>query len=258
MVPFMLFGGFVISVFSSEVFYSLMRRVPVPKILAQYQGNTPSAEWLSAYARWQASASTYAHACGFSIIAAVAFVIATGVYYLPRLTLVASFSVLNLLFAWTAHVFWWSFSVPLAKSLFGWVTAQDDLLWQIADLHRGNPLLVSDTEGIAMLAVFAALVFHYTIKRGAWLALLRVVQAVAGCCVILGGEVLLFDPGEFGLRVSEVQSALGFLVWFTNSDLLYAGTMVFAASTFLFYFSLTSNHPSRGPIRGRPIAGRST
>lgn len=228
--------GVIASGLSSVVFYYLMTHVPNPAIFTEYWKDVTTAQWVAAYTKWQDTMSLYTDSYGASTLATLGFAVAIGIYYFPKAALVASFSLLNLFFAWTSHVFWFV-SMPFANALINWMTIQDTFIWNLIDLRfgGGSTLVVADGEALAMLTIFAGLVLLFALQKGLWRALLRSLQAVAVSCMILGAEILVFDNSEFDLHVTQIQASFGISVWFTNADLLYSGTAIFLASTVLFY-----------------------
>jgi hypothetical protein len=87
-----------------------------------------------------------------------------------------------------------------------------------------------DFLGLGLLLVVAGCGFmagRPGIRRGAR----KGVQWGAALLVVFTARIMVLDPSEFFVRVTDWQGASGFLFWFTNADLLMASVALLALTT---------------------------
>ncbi len=73
------------------------------------------------------------------------------------------------------------------------------------------------------------------------------VQWGAALLVIFTGRIMLLDPSEFFIRVTDWQVASGVLPWFTNADLLGVSTILLVLTTLMGRKKAQRSGPGRGP-----------
>jgi hypothetical protein len=234
LAPYAIAVGLIVSVASSGIFYLLLKYYPSPPTVTPDSTAILLQQWPVAYQHWTSSYTAYASDYGVSILASIGFAVTSGVFLFPRISMLVSFALINVFTAWTSHTFQF-FSQPLATFLTKEITAEDYFLWGFLnnDSSGVRTLMVADVEALAMLVILTTVVLLFNIKKGKKQALLRAVQAMSLCFLILGSEILVFDYSEFYLHVTQVQESFTLAMWFTNADLFFVGLVAFAASTWL-------------------------
>jgi hypothetical protein len=185
----------------------------------------------------------YAQGSELSVAAAIFFAVTLVVAISPRVALVVTFALLNLLFAWTSRLLE-ALSSPLYLGVGRVISIQNGVLWYGLGLERFTQFTqaATDLEGLLLLGLLASLVVLLNARRGTGKALLRSLRATGLCVAILGIEVAAFDRGEFYRHVTDVQLILNLAPWFSNADLLLgaAGAVVLSSAL----------------LRGNLLAGR--
>ena len=218
----------IVSIALSIIFYMLL------STLASGALEDPeSAGYWFAYATYLA----YTQGYGLSILATVFFAGALVISISRRLALVMSFSLLNVLFAWTSHLFK-ALSGPLYSGVNAIIAYQDVLFWKVLNLgpFTRDTQVVADLEGFVLLGLLTSLVVLSKRDEGTWRAFLLSLQIAALSLVILGAEIAVFEGDVFYLHVTDIQVALEFVPWFSNADLLLSGVAVLAVSSGLSHF----------------------
>jgi hypothetical protein len=235
-LPYVLIAGLLLSVSFSAIFYVLLKTLPSQEIFDKTQTGITVIQWVAESTAWQDAVNACTDGYWISILMAIGFAVTIVIYRFPRAALVTSFSLLNLYFAWTSHVFAY-FSQSLASFLTYEITAQDNFLSTFVNIPRGDStLMVVDAEALAMLVMLTTLIFLFNLRKGMRTAFLHSLQVMALCCMILGIEILAFDSNEFNLHVTQIQESLNVALWFSNADLFYSSVGIFVASSFLLYF----------------------
>ena len=236
LLPYLLGSGVLVSIGTAVIFNLLLQTLHNPLNDVGYWEKLPNQEWVNAYSSWQGTHFDYTIGSGISILSAMAFAAAFAISFFPRAALVISFGLLNVIYAWTAHVFM-AVSFGTGQTVIDAISVQNFFFWDLVNLRYGsNTLIVADVESIAMLATVVVLTFLLSFRNGRKKAILRAFQILAVCCMILGLEILVFDGSEINLHVTQIQASFGVAAWFTNADLLYTGLGLFVASTFVLYF----------------------
>jgi len=232
-------GGLLLSVTLSALFYFLLMTIHPPAAFGQPGAPFSVKGWVDAYANWYQSSLTYTLDYRLSLLAALGFAASIGILSHPRLALVASFSLINVYFAWTSSLAAY-LSRTLGSGLTEAIFSQDNFLSAYLNLRRftGDTYDVADLEALALLAAVVASMFLLNSKKGTKKALLRSVQVAALSLIILSTEIAIFDYHEFFLQVTQLQASFGIAPWFSNADLLLLASAIFAASTCLLRFRL--------------------
>jgi hypothetical protein len=169
-----------------------------------------------------------------SALAAIVLAGALLVSISRRLAIVMSFSLLNVLFAWTSHLLK-ALSRPLYSEISAIIVYQDVLFWKALDLSHlvRYTQVVADLEGFVLIGVLTSLVALSNRGKGTGKVFLLSLQFAALCLVILGVEIAVFEPGVLYLHVTDAQVALKLAPWFNNADLLFSAVAVLAVSSAL-------------------------
>ncbi len=235
-LAYLLAGGLLASLCVRGIFYLLLMTIHPPAAL-QPGSSLSIKAWIEEYSNWSNAHLSYEEAYDLSLAAALAFVLAFGVFLAPRLAFAASFSLLNVFFAWTSHVIG-DISISADAALRQVIFAQADFLWTTGGFafFIPNVIIIADLDVLVMLAVLIASTLLLTGSRGVRKAVLTALQVAALSLVILGVEIAVFDNAEFNLHVTQTQTMLNFAPTFTNGDLLYSALALFAVCTFLLNF----------------------
>lgn len=236
LTAFILAGGLIVSIGLCAVFYLLFVTTHPPAALQP--GSTLSVkDWIDAYTNWQNTHLSYAEAYGLSLVAALGFVVAFGVFIAPRLAFLASFSLLNVYFAWTAHLLA-DISASLAAGVTQALISQANFLWITGSLSYFVPsfIVIVDAEVLVLLGILTASTLLSNRGEGAKRSVFLSLQVAALSLTILGTEIAIFDHNEFFLHVSQAQALLSLEPSFTNADLLLSALAIFAVSTCLLNF----------------------
>jgi len=226
-------GGMLASVALSVLLYSVSSLLHPPSPYGQPGAPATVGAWIAAYASWSEVNGDLAVGFRACIVAAVSFAVAAGVLLRPRAMFVASFALLNVYFAWTSSAIK-ALSVTLELDMTRIIYNQDGSVLALLNLGvvTGNTYVVADLEALAFLTTVAASVLVMNFREGYRRAAVRALRAVAGCFVILGAEIALFDYKEFYLHATQTQSAFGWATWFTNADLFLVGLVLLASTTY--------------------------
>ena len=139
-------AGVLVSVCSAVVFYLLLKTLHNPLIFTEYWKNISDQQWVSAYAAWQNIRFDYTMGYGISVLAALVSAGGFAISFFPRGALVTSFAFLNVLYAWTAHVFL-TISNAFGQTVIKAISAEDMFFWNFVDLRYGySTLIVADIE----------------------------------------------------------------------------------------------------------------
>jgi hypothetical protein len=186
----------------------------------------------------------YSELYGLSLLGALGFIVALGVYVAPRSALLASFALLNVYFAWTSHLLSdashpfdaWLGKVIASQCQFLWVNGGLVDLFPSYFFYFPSYYVVFDLESLALFGVLVASILLLNRDMGAKRAALLSLQVAALCFAILETEIAVFDRRELFFHVTSTQQMLRFESWFTNADLLVCALAVFAVTTFLLNF----------------------
>jgi len=189
---------------------------------------------MAAYANWHQTNLSYGLDYRLSLVAALGFVAALGIFKYPRLALGVSFSLLNVYFAWSSSLLA-DISQVVGSEVTRAIYSQDGFVSASLNLRvfTGDTYVVADLEALALLAAVTASVLLLNLDKGTRGALLHSVRAAALSLTILGAEVAMFDYREFYLHVTQVQVVLGLTPWFSNADMLFFALATFAVSSCL-------------------------
>ena len=214
------------------VLFHLLSTIGPPPAFGKPGAPTSAEGWINAYATWSQDKSEYSELSASTLLSALGFALAFGIFLAPRLALRASLVLLNLCFAWTSHLLD-HVSKPLGAEVTLLMNSQDRYFWSIIGLNRitASNLAIADLEALGLLAVVATLTLLLNLGKGGKKALLLSLQVVSLCVVVLGSEIAIFDYGEFYLHVTEVQVLVNVVPWFSNADLLLSGLAIFVACT---------------------------
>lgn len=113
------------------------------------------------------------------------------------------------------------------------------LIWNLNYQHvpglAGSSLGVpyfQDFLGLGLLLVVAGSGFLSTLpdaRRG----VCRGAQWGSALMVVFAARIMVLDPSEFFIRVTDWQEASGVLSWFTNADLLAVSASLFVLATYV-------------------------
>jgi len=243
----LLVGGVSASILLHEVLFMLLTTTQPPA--APPPGPGPSiGDWVggySSYARtyssWENTYSIYAEAYGVTMVAALGFIAALGIYTAPRLAFLASFMALNVLFVWTSLLAR-TLSARLNVGLGQAIVSQADLFWKIGNLayvmpefaFPGPEQIVVDLETLGLLAMLMASTWLVNRRNGVRgrRAVLLSLRVAALSLVILCAEIAIFDPNEFFVHATQAQVLLD-LPSFTNAELFLLAVSMLVFTTFL-------------------------
>jgi SAM-dependent methyltransferase len=138
--------------------------------------------------------------------------------------------------AFVVPLIYLNFIFLVASGAFQWIPfALWGLYWlpmKYIDIQVGLGLQHTiDFLSIVSLVLMLSMLYIWTAKGGRVARLLRAVQITSLSFVPLGVEIFLFDSPEWNLHASQLQVDLGVIPWFTNADLLFLCSAVFASTT---------------------------
>ena len=228
-------AGILVSLTVFIVFYHLATSLPRP-VLALPGITQPSAYWIAFYTNWYDTHVFYSLAYGLGIVAAIELTVILGVLLAPRLALLASVSLINIYFAWTAHVIS-SVSQHVSLAIGNLIVMQDNFFWANAGLgfFTASSIVVTDLEALILLGGIFALAITLNRGKGARKAVLLGLQITALSLSVYGLEIALFDHNELALHVTQSQILFKLAPSFSNADLLYSALAVLAASSCLLH-----------------------
>jgi hypothetical protein len=233
----LLVGGLLASILVRATFYVLLMITHPPAPL--HPGSTaPTIEaWIQSYAIWRKTTVFYSKIYGWSIIAGLGFLVALGVFIAPRWALLASFSLLNVYFAYTSGVLRYV-SPSLGSAVGRALLSECNFLWIAGSLAYFLPsyYVVLDLESLALLGTQVVSAFMLTRVLGVKRAALLSSQVASLSLAILGTEIAIFDNVQLSYHVTTTQALLSFFPWFSNADLLFSGLTILALSSCLLNF----------------------
>jgi hypothetical protein len=223
--------GMLASMAASAIFYAAASLLHPPTPYGQPGAPSSVGAWLSAYASWSQTDGDLSTCLRASTLAAIAFGAAAGILERPKVAFVGSFVLLNVYFGWSSSAFG-AVSIALLHDITKTIYIQDGYVLGLLGMHgvTGNTYVVADLESLAFLIVVAASILVLNRSRGRPRAVLHAVRAVAGCFVILGAEIAVFDYKELYMHATQAQAEFGWATWISNADLLLAGIITFALS----------------------------